>query len=207
MARLDEEKKRYTILAPFTGWIVKEHAEVGQWLSPGSPVAEIVALDEVDVVVDVVEDFVGRLREGMPARVTIEAIPGEIFQGTIHRIVPSADRRGRTFPVKIRLPNPREGNTIQLKAGMFASATLAVDAPAPGLLVPKDAIVLGGMVPVMVWVVDAETSTAKIVPVQLGVAFEDKIQVFGPLQPGMQVVTMGNERIMFPGQPLRVLER
>lgn len=204
---LQEEKQRYTIVAPFTGWIVAEHAEVGQWLSPGSPVAEIVALDEVDVVVDVVEDFVGRLREGMPARVSIEAIPGKIFSGTIRRIVPSADRRGRTFPVKIRLPNTREGDQVVIKSGMFASATLAVEEPRPGLLVPKDAIVLGGMVPVMVWVVDAETSTAKMVPVQLGVAVEDKVQVLGPLQPGMQVVTVGNERIMFPGQPLKVLER
>jgi Cu(I)/Ag(I) efflux system membrane fusion protein/cobalt-zinc-cadmium efflux system membrane fusion protein len=170
-------------------------------------VAEIVALDEVDVVVDVVEDFVGRLREGMPARVTIEAVPDRIFSGTIHRIVPSADRRGRTFPVKIRLPNPREGDAIVLKSGMFASATLAVDEPRPGLLVPKDAIVLGGMVPVMVWVVDAESSTAKMIPVQLGIAVDDKVQVLGPLQPGMQVITVGNERIMFPGQPVRVIEK
>lgn len=204
---LEEEKRRYTIVAPFTGWIVAEHAEKGQWLSPGSPVAEIVALDEVDVVVDVVEDFVGRLREGMPARVTIEAIRGKVFTGKIHRIVPSADLRGRTFPVKIRLPNPREGDVIALKAGMFASATLAVDEARPALLVPKDAIVLGGIAPILVWVVDAETSTAQLVPVQLGVAVDDKVQVIGPLQPGMQVVTVGNERIMFPGQPLQVIER
>ena len=84
---------------------------------------------------------------------------------------------------------------------MFASATLAVDEPRPGLLVPKDAIVLGGMVPVMVWVVDPESSTAKMVPVQLGVAVDDRIQVIGPLQPGMQVVTVGNERICSRASP------
>jgi len=205
--RLEEEKRRYTITAPFTGWIVKEHAEVGQWLSSGSPVAEIVALDEVDVVVDVVEDFVGRLAVGMPARVTIEAVPGKVLSGKIHRIVPSADRRGRTFPVKIRLPNPRKGNTVTLKSGMFASATLAVEDPHPALLVPKDAIVLGGAGSVLVWVVDAESSRAKKVPVQLGVAVKDLVQVLGQLQPGMQVVTVGNERIMFEGQPLQVIER
>lgn len=205
--RLAEEKRRHTITAPFTGWIVKEHAEVGQWLSPGSLVVEIVALDEVDVVVNVVEDFVGSLAEGMPARVTIEAIPGEVFTGKIHRIVPSADIRGRTFPVKIRLPNVRTDNMVALKEGMFASATLAVDDPRPVLLVPKDAIVLGGPVPVLVWIVDAESSTAKMVPVQLGIAFEDLVQVSGPLEPGMQVVIVGNERIMFPGQPLQVVGR
>jgi len=207
LRQLEEEKARYDIKAPFAGWVVAEHTEVGQWLSPGSPVVEIVALDEVDVTVDVVEDYVDRLKVGLPARVTIEAIPGRVFTGTIHKIVPSADRRARTFPVKIRLPNERREDGVLLKDGMFASATLAVEEEKPALLVPKDAIVLGGMVPIMVWAVDPENSTAKLVPVQLGIAVDDLIEVMGPLKPGMQVVVVGNERIMFPGQPLKVIGR
>ncbi len=62
--RLEEEKKRYVIRAPFTGWVVEQHAEKGQWLSVGSPVAEIVALEKVDVTVEVVEDFIGKLKVG-----------------------------------------------------------------------------------------------------------------------------------------------
>lgn len=207
LRQLEEEKQRYDIKAPFAGWVVKEHTEVGQWLSPGSPVVEIVALDEVDVTVDVVEDFIGKLDVGGPARVSIDAVPGRIFTGKIHKIVPSADLRARTFPVKIRLPNEHHDESVLLKAGMFANATLAVEDPKPALLVPKDAIVLGGMAPVLVWVVDEKTSTAKMVPVQLGIAVEDLVEVIGPLQPGMQVVVVGNERIMFPGQPLKVVGR
>jgi RND family efflux transporter MFP subunit len=170
-------------------------------------VLEIVALDEVDVTVQVVEDYVGRLQQGMPVRVTIDAVPDRVFTGTVHRIVPSADVRGRTFPVKVRLPNERVGESVLLKAGMFASATLAVEEPMPALLVPKDAVVIGGLAPLQVWVVDPQSSTAKLAPVQLGVAKGDMIQVLGPVQPGDKVVVRGNERIMFPGQPLKVIER
>jgi RND family efflux transporter MFP subunit len=166
---------------------------------------EIVALDEVDVTVDVVEDFVGGLAEGLPVRVSIDAIPDRIFTAPIYRIVPSADRRGRTFPVKIRLTNEPVGPSVRIKAGMFASATLAVGEERQAVLVPKDAIVLGGMVPIMVWTVDPTSSTAKMAPVTLGVAVDDLVQVIGPVKPGDAVVVRGNERIRFPGQPLRIL--
>lgn len=199
--RLGEEKLRYTIKAPFAGWIVKEYAEEGQWLSTGSPVVEVAALDKVDIVVNVVEDFVGGLRPGLDVRLAFDAIPGRLFTGTIHRIVPSADRRGRTFPVKVRVTNERVGEGVLLKAGMFANATLAVGEKRQALFVPKDAIVLGGPVPVMVWAV-GEDATAQLVPVGLGVAVDDLVEVIGPLQPGMQVVVKGNERIYMPGRQL-----
>lgn len=204
--RLEDQRERYTIRAPFAGWVVEEHTEVGQWLGVGAPIASLIALDEVDARVDVSEDFVGRLEVGMSSRVAIDAVPGRIFTGTVHRIVPSADRRGRTFPVEIRLPNESQGKSVLLKAGMFASATLAVGDETPAVLVPKDAIVLGGMVPIMVWTVDRETSTAQMVPVQLGVAVDDLVQVKGPLEPGAMVVVRGNERIFFPGQQLKVVK-
>jgi len=207
VARLEEEHDRYVIRAPFDGIVTKELTEVGEWLATGASVAEIDHLGEVDVVVHVVEDYVSRLRVGTPARVTLGAIPGRIFTGPIREIVPRADARSRTFPVKIRLRNETlSDGSVLLKDGMFAEATLAVGEESPALLVPKDAIVLGGMVPVLVWIVDGATSTAKMVPVKLGVAVDDLIAVTGPLEPGQKVVVRGNERILFPGQPLRVLD-
>lgn len=209
VARLEDERERYIVRAPFDGYITHEHTEVGQWLQPGDPVATIVHLDVVDVTVDVVEDFVGALRIGSDVRVSIEAVKDRVFTGTVSRIVPQADLRGRTFPVKIRLDNERLGDSMLLKAGMFASATLAVGQDAPALFVPKDAVVLGGAVPVLIWLVDPASSTAVSVPVTLGVAHRDLVEVIAPsgqLAAGAKVVIRGNERILFPGQPLRITE-
>jgi len=41
-------------------------------------------------------------------------------------------------------------------------------------------------------------------PVSTGIAFEDKIQVIGPVQIGQLVVVKGNERLM-PNQPVKIL--
>jgi hypothetical protein len=84
---------------------------------------------------------------------------------------------------------------------------LAVGQPEPALLVPKDALVLGGPSPV-VYVVRADPQTqqpsAVPVPVQVGVAAEDLIQVSGELQAGQRIVVQGNERLR-PGSPVNVL--
>jgi hypothetical protein len=75
------------------------------------------------------------------------------------------------------------------------------------MLVPKDALVLGGPQPV-VFVVDmaapdAKQGKARPVPVQLGVAEGNMIQVTGGVQPGQMVVVQGNERLR-PGQDVQI---
>ncbi|MDJ0523256.1 MAG: efflux RND transporter periplasmic adaptor subunit [Planctomycetota bacterium] len=198
--RLDDEKKRHTIKAPFTGYVVTKNTEVGSWVDTGEPVVQLVALDEVDVVVPVLEDAVSHLKRGMKVNVAIDALPEPYITGEIFRIVPVADRRTRTVPVKVRVKNVIKDKQPLIKAGMFARCWLAVGKPRKTLLVPKDAIVLGGRSPV-VFVFDGK-DTAAPVPVELGVAVDDLIEVVGPLKAGAQVVTKGNERI-FPGTKVR----
>ena len=205
VARLEEERSRYEINAPFSGWVVKELTEVGQWLSTGAPVAEILHLEEVDVVVQVVEDFVGQVSVGEEVRIHLDAVPDRIFVGAVHKVVPQGDLRGRTFPVRIRLKNERTKRGPLLMAGMFATATLSVGQEEQGLFVPKDAIVLGGK-QIVVWMVDTQKGIAMPVPVTLGVAVDDLVQVRGPLEPGTPVVIRGNERIFMPGSPVQILD-
>jgi hypothetical protein len=93
---------------------------------------------------------------------------------------------------------------------MFARVTLAVGRTEAALMVPKDALVLGGRAPV-VFVVDLDPAAAtkgkvRPVPVQLGMADGEDIEVKGPLTEGERVVTEGNERL-FPGQEVEVVQR
>ncbi len=205
VARLEDEKLRHTITAPFKGFVVKKHTEVGAWLNTGEIVVEMVALDEVDVVVPVLEDAVAHLSRGMQVRVAIDALSEPSVTGTIFRIVPVADRRSRTIPVKVRIKNVMQGKDVRIKAGMFARAWLAVGKPRKAILAPKDAIVLGGRSPV-VYVYDADKQMAAPVPVELGVAVDDLIEITGPVQAGAKVVVRGNERI-FPGTKVRPVEK
>jgi len=203
VARLMDDLEQHTIRAPFSGYVVEERTEVGQWLDKGGAVATVVALDEVDVVVAVLEDYVTAVAEGDQVPVTIDAIPGESLMGTIEAIVPRADPRARTLPVKIRLKNPRQGDGVLLKEGMFARIHLEIGRKRRAVLVPKDALVLGGAQPT-VYVYDPESSTARPVPVELGLAVDGRIEVKDGLEPGQQVVVRGNERLRGPNPRVRV---
>jgi RND family efflux transporter MFP subunit len=201
VARLEDLLERHTIRAPFQGYVVAEHTEVGEWLDKGEPVAEIFALDVVDVTIPVLEDYVSHLTVGMPVVVSVGAVSEEKLLGKVALVVPTADVRARTFPVKVRLQNRPSGGTLLLKAGMFARATIAVGKKTLALLVPKDAIVLGGRKPV-IYVLDG--TFARPVPVDLGVAEDSLIQVFGDVKAGQRVVVRGNERLHKQGQQVRV---
>ncbi len=206
--RIEDEIERHRIVAPFDGYVVAEHTEVGQWLAVGDAVIELAELDIVDVRVQVLEDYIRHVRIGTEARVELGGLPDRAFAGPVVLIVPQADVRSRCFPVNVRLKNqpsgtrPRKRGTVDdivLKAGMFARVTLPVGNRVKAIMVPKDALVLGGPAPV-VYALDPEAGDAKRgkvrqVQVVLGVASGGLIQVEGSLAAGQQVVVRGNERL------------
>lgn len=202
---LEDRLLKFTIRAPFDGYVVAKQTEVGQWVRQDGNVVEIVALDPVEIIVAVPENFIGNLQPGMPATIQLSALPNELLQASVTRIVPQADTRARTFPIIFRLSNPQKGKTHLLKAGMIAQVTLAVGRPQNATLVPKDALVLGGRSPV-VFVVKLDPATnntvVQAIPVQIGVADDSLIQVSGPISAGDQVVVRGNERLQ-PGMEVR----
>jgi multidrug efflux pump subunit AcrA (membrane-fusion protein) len=207
--QFEDRISKHTIKAPFRGVVLAERTEVGQWISQGELVAEIAQLDTVEVEVYLPEDFIRFARLDTDVKVGIDALQRE-FTGTVTRIVPRADPRSRTFPVKILVSNEAVDGQRPIKAGMLARAELAVGPARLGMFVPKDALVLGGPTPV-VWVLDADTqnpgqSVARSTAVRHGIASGGLIQVEGDLKVGMQVIVRGNERLI-EGQSVRVVSR
>ncbi|WP_339728983.1 efflux RND transporter periplasmic adaptor subunit [uncultured Gimesia sp.] len=207
--KLESQVVKHTIITPFDGYVVAEHTEVGQWVNSGELVAEVIALGEVDVQVQVLENHVPHVRLGMEVRVEVPAIPDQVFTGTVVLIVPQADVRSRTFPVKVRIKNTITKDGPLLKSGMLARAILPTGPQQRALLVSKDALVLGGPTP-MIYVVEPSSDKknqgkARAVPVQVGVANGRLIQVKGNLKGGEHVVIRGNERLR-PGQDVVITE-
>ncbi len=201
--KLKDQITKYTIVSLFDGYVTTRHAEVGEWVSRGDPVVEVVAIDQVDVKTFVLESHVPHLRLGTPVRVEIAALRQQVLTGTVTAIIPQADTRSRTFPVKIRVANTITAGVPLIKAGMLARVTLPTGSRKKALLVPKDALVLGGPRPIIFVVVpdrqNPKKSVVRPVSVDLGVASGRMIQVTGEVRAGQQVVVQGNERLR-PGQ-------
>ncbi len=198
---LEDMKEKYTIRAPFEGFIVAKHTELGAWISKGDPVVEIIELKSVDVIVSVPETDLQNMRKGDVVQVSFEAYGGgELHEGVIWRIIPKADPRSRTFPVKVRIEgNPDYPESPRIKVGMLAEVMLPIGFGA-GLFVPKDALVLNrGQKSVFVVRRDPRGNRiVEMVPVELGDSRQNMIQVndrSGVLREGDQVVVRGNERL------------
>jgi len=222
--QLKDRLAKYTIRAPFDGYVVEEHTEVGAWISRGDKIVEVIEVDPIEVVISVPESFIPSLQEAMAdgeangsplqGQVLIDALSTDKsagrFPADVERIVPQADVRSRTFPVKLWLKNDLVGKSHRFKAGMICHVKLPVGKAQKAMLVPKDALVLGGKTPV-VFVADKvtdpaskkESVVARPVPVEIGSPYGSLIPVTGDLKPGTPIVVRGNERLI-PGQPLRV---
>lgn len=191
-----QRKDDMTIRSPFDGRVVSKGTEVGQWVREGDTVAEIVATGEVDAWVDVPERYLGKLTTA-DARVQIYiAALDRTIESPISAVISDGDRLARTFPVRMRLANA-DG---LIRPGMSVVGKVPTGSMMQALTVHKDSILRNET---GAYVYFDAGGKAMIAPVETVFGFGDRMVVTSQmLKPGIRVVTEGNERIYFPGQPL-----
>lgn len=199
---LEDRLAKYTVRAPFSGFVIRELTEAGYWLSQGGAVVEIIQIDEVEAEVYVPESYIRFVRLGEMATLKFDGLPdmAEPIVGRIVSIVPEAEARSRTFPVRVRFKNPRGDNGFLVKPGMLAKCSLPVGPSKRTTLIPKDALVLGQVGSQIKQIVDGKVKT---VNVQLGISQGSNVEVIQGLQPGDVVAVFGNERLR-DGESVRI---
>jgi membrane fusion protein, multidrug efflux system len=184
------------VKAPFNGYTSRRLTNVGEWVSLGMPVYEMVDISRLRVVADLPERYFGRLSTGTPAVIVASGDTTNPLTGTVTGIARNANASTHTYPVIIEVDNP-EG---RLGGGALVKATLSLDQQFTSLAVSKDAIVRQGP-QTMVYTINE--GTAAPIPVNLMAMKGDMVAISGPgIVEGMVVVVRGNERI-FPGAPVR----
>lgn len=207
--KLSDQIKKHTMVARFTGYVVAEHTEIGEWVNRGDPVAEIVGIDRVDVLASVLETHIPYIDQGTEVRVEVAALPDRVFVGKVVAVIPQGDERSRTFPVKVRLENEFKGKKPLLNVGMLARVTLPTGQEKMTRMVAKDALVLGGPQPVVYVVTSSGKdggNTVQPVPVVLGALSGSLVEIRGDVQADQLVVVRGNERLR-PGEAVKILKQ
>jgi RND family efflux transporter MFP subunit len=187
-----------SVRAPFAGYTVRKLVDVGEGVSPGAAVYEVVDLSTVKVTVDLPERYYGHVQMGSEVSIRVSASDVPVA-GRVTGFAPDASSDTHTFPVIIMVENAER----RLGGGMLVRATISLDEVFTSLAVHKDAIVRQGP-KTMVYTI-AEGKAAPV-PVRVGSMSGDYVSVEGEgLTEGMQVVTRGNERI-FPGSAVRTAD-
>lgn len=199
--RLKDRKSKKSIRAPYNGYIVQEHVQVGTWVPAGGKIVCMVRVDPIYVRIPFPQSHLTKLRIGDPVKVRVNSRGEEPLEGKISAIIARGDTSSRTFPVKVQLSNPDH----DLKPGMLAHASFRIGEKTGSLTVPKDAVVITPSQQTVIYVVDA--GKARLIPVRTGQGSDSYVEVAGPsLKEGQVVVVVGNERLR-PGQPVEIVRR
>jgi RND family efflux transporter MFP subunit len=202
LARLDELKINLAnteITSPVNGFVARRAVDAGAFISPNSPVVDVVDISRVRLVANIIEKDLRQVQTGANTRVEVDAFPGEMFMGRIARLSPVLDPATRTAPIEIEIPNPG----FRLKPGMYARVTITTDQKKDALVVPTNAVVdFGGRRGVFV---AAENETVLFRPVRVGIEESDTIEILDGVAEGDRVVTTGagavrdGERVIVAG--------
>jgi len=152
-------------------------------VQPGQRIARIARLDVVEVVAEVDETDLGRVRPGLTARVTSLAYPEETFAGEVVRIAPIARRVGEVgvFDVTLRVTNRGQ----LLRPGMTVTIDIETERLEAVVAVPNAALtVRDGRNGVFV----IENGVARFRPVETGLATATEVAILSGLEPGEMIV-------------------
>jgi RND family efflux transporter MFP subunit len=127
-ARLNLERTK--LKAPFDGRVSEEHVDVGQYVTPGQPLASLYSINAAEIMVPLEDDELRWLRipgftdgDGPGSSVTVRARIGgqdRTWQGEVVRAEGKIDARTRMVNTVVRVMNPYEKKP-PLAAGLFVT--------------------------------------------------------------------------------------
>jgi len=178
-----------TLQAPMAGIISLVNAEAGQTVNANATVVEVVdpSVVEVDGVVDEIDVLF--IQQGARAEVTLDALPGEVLEGTISDIGSAAiGQQGVvSYPIRILLQVPAG---VELREGLTVTANIIIREELNVLLVPQQAL-YGSFNQPLVRVMTGGQIEER--PVTLGISDDFWVAVREGLVRGDQVVMEATE--------------
>lgn len=166
------------------GFIIEKNVVEGAAVEPGMRLFRIAALDKVWIEADVYEADLTSVRVGQSAIVTLDYLPGHVYQARVAYIYPYLNPESRTGRVRLTLENKQ----LELRPGMYTNVQLQSDLGAR-LQVPASAVVYTG--PRRLVFVDLGEGRFRPQPVQVGAEHEGMYEVLSGLQAGDRVATSG----------------
>lgn len=184
------------IRAPFAGYIAERNLDAGSYVSSATASTSTMSrgimslhdIDTVRVLIEVVERDIPLVKIGQKADLRAEAYPGQIFEGTVTRIVQALNRSTRTMTVEVDLPN----NDRRLKGGMFARVEVLVGTHHQALQIPIDAV---NRMEDTQYVYVVEEGKARRVDIEIGIRQGNYVEITKGLTGHEEVIVSGKDLV------------
>ncbi|EGU30752.1 hypothetical protein VIBRN418_16998 [Vibrio sp. N418] len=180
--RRGKAKQHIEIKAIADGVIANLNVREGGYLTPAQTAISAGPLDHVWVDVELFERQGHWVKSGSQANMTLDAIPGQTWQGLVDYVYPILDPATRTLRVRLKFDNPQG----ELKPNMFANIRLTPVSEDQVLTIPRSAVIRSGaMSRVVLALGDGKYRSARI---ETGREAADRIEILSGLTAADYVV-------------------
>jgi len=177
------EFKPFEVKSDAKGVVSKLLQNPGAAVNPNVPLMTLVDIDTVKAIAAVDEKKIRFIKMDQPARVTLEAYPGEVFSARVTNISPVANAVNRTIDVELSIPNASH----RLKPGMYAEVEW-IESRRSSLVVPLTSVVERAG---QKYVFLAASGLARLNAVTLGAVVGDSVEILSGLKGDENIVTTG----------------
>lgn len=184
------------LYAPYSGVISEKAAEVGQNVNAGTTVVKIVTARQLDAKIAVPETEIASMTIGQAADITVQALGGRTFHGTVREKGVVANASSRSYDVKIRVQDA----SADLLPGMVASVVMensskkeAADAEPKAIVIPADIVQLADDNRNFLWVVEDGKASRRFITI--GEYTANGVTVVDGLASGDVVIVEGQQKV------------
>jgi Cu(I)/Ag(I) efflux system membrane fusion protein len=188
IVRLDKERsirRLIRVYAQTDGVIAHLGVREGIFVTPATEIMSVAKLDTIWVIAEVFERQAAWVKAGQGAKVELDYLPGEIWDGTVDYVYPELDPKTRTLKVRLRFDNQSE----RLQPNMFARVTILGEGFGDVVHIPREALIRGGSVNRVVLALPEGRFRSQ--PVKIGIESGDRIAIREGVSEGDLIVASG----------------
>jgi membrane fusion protein, multidrug efflux system len=189
-----EDTRDYLVLkAPFDGVITARNINTGAYVGPSGkgqdlPMFTLQEQSLLRLVVSVPEMYTGYLSDKGIVTFTVKALPNQTFTARVRRLAGAIDNRLRSERIEMDVENPHK----KLLPGMVTEVNVPLPASDSTFVVPRTAIVNSTE---RIFVIRNNNGKAEWVNVKMGREDKGRVEIFGDLKEGDQLVIAASEEI------------
>ncbi|WP_315834809.1 efflux RND transporter periplasmic adaptor subunit [Bradyrhizobium prioriisuperbiae] len=184
-----------TLRAPFAGRLGVRQVDVGQYLTAGTTIVTLQALDRLYVDFNLPQQAIDQVRVGQEVSARVDSYPDQAFKGQVLAINSKVDQTSRNVQVRAIFDNAQR----KLLPGMYVLIDVAVDKPSNYVTLPQTAVVYNPYGNSVFLAVKGAAGKDALVArqsfIKTGLTRGDQVAVVSGIEPGATVVATGQMKL------------
>lgn len=134
--RAERNLEKTRIVSPVAGRVDVRRVAAGDYVEAGTPVFDLTDLSRLRARLPYPESLAGKLKPGLPVRLTTPLAPGQAVEAVVSDLRPTVRRGSRALEVIVDFPNPGDW-----RPGASVTARVRVARREDAVMVPESAVV------------------------------------------------------------------